>query len=67
MPPCSLSGSVQDYPPSLGSINYNDTCQIYAITDPEPLLFQNGTKSNPYITSVNTDYSERNGGMFGFE
>eukprot|EP00957_Ditylum_brightwellii_P185501 14123631-Ditylum_brightwellii.AAC.1 len=38
-PPCSLSDSVQDYPPSLGSIDYNDACQIYGITDPEPLLF----------------------------
>eukprot|EP00957_Ditylum_brightwellii_P013834 1042542-Ditylum_brightwellii.AAC.1 len=26
MPPCSLSGSVQNYPPSLGSIGYNDAC-----------------------------------------
>ena len=66
-PPHSLSGSVQDYSPSLGSIDYNDACQIYGITDPEPLLFQNGTKSNPYITFVNTYYPERNRGMFGFE
>eukprot|EP00957_Ditylum_brightwellii_P189194 14401159-Ditylum_brightwellii.AAC.1 len=49
-PLCVLSGSVQNYPPSLGSIDYNDACQIHGITDPETLLFQNGTKSNPYIT-----------------
>eukprot|EP00957_Ditylum_brightwellii_P006063 459142-Ditylum_brightwellii.AAC.1 len=32
-----------------------------------PILFQNGTKSNPFTTFVNTDYPERNRGMFGFE
>eukprot|EP00957_Ditylum_brightwellii_P049289 3740111-Ditylum_brightwellii.AAC.1 len=60
--PLSLSGSMQDYSSSLGSIDYNDACEIHGITDPEPLLFQNGTKCNPYITFVNTDYPERNRG-----
>eukprot|EP00957_Ditylum_brightwellii_P134568 10259425-Ditylum_brightwellii.AAC.1 len=40
---------------------------MYGIVDSEPLVFQCRTKSNPYLTFVNTDYPEENGGMFGLE
>eukprot|EP00957_Ditylum_brightwellii_P148528 11309589-Ditylum_brightwellii.AAC.1 len=65
-PPCSISGLV-DYPPSRTSINYKGIFEMYGIVDHEPLVFQDGAKSNPYLTYVDTGYPERNGGMFGLE
>eukprot|EP00957_Ditylum_brightwellii_P106198 8101709-Ditylum_brightwellii.AAC.1 len=61
MPPCSISGLV-DYPPSQTRINYKDIFEVYDIVDPEPPVFLDGTKSNPYLTFADTGYPEGNGG-----
>ena len=66
-PPRSLSGSV-DYLSSQGSTsNFEELTAVYGISEHQTLFVQNGTKSNPYITFVDTNFPERNGGMFGFE
>ena len=39
----------------------------YGFVDHDFLFIQDGTKSYPYITLVNTKFPERNGGMFGFD
>eukprot|EP00957_Ditylum_brightwellii_P160367 12208269-Ditylum_brightwellii.AAC.1 len=66
MPPHSISGSM-DYPLSQTSINYKNIFEIYGIVDPQPLVFQDRTKHNPYHTFVDTGCPERNGGMFELE
>ena len=66
-PPRSLSGLV-DYSSVQASIgNYNEFAALYGIVDPELLVVQYGTKSNPYITFVDAKFPERYGGMYGFE
>ena len=68
-PPRSVSG-LTDYTATssqLNVANFNEFIATYGIEDPEYLIIQCGTKSNPYITFVDTKFPERNGGMFGVE
>eukprot|EP00957_Ditylum_brightwellii_P190605 14509803-Ditylum_brightwellii.AAC.1 len=36
----------------------------YGIVNPEAFILQNGTKTNLFVTFVNTQHPERNGGMY---
>eukprot|EP00957_Ditylum_brightwellii_P152097 11580444-Ditylum_brightwellii.AAC.1 len=42
-----------------------DRDREYGIVNPEAFILQNGTKTNPFVTFVNTQHLERNDGMYG--
>ena len=68
-PPRSLPG-LTDYISTSSQqhfANLDDFYTTYGIVDVEHLIIQWGTKTNPYITFVDTKFPERNGGMFGFQ
>eukprot|EP00957_Ditylum_brightwellii_P017616 1327038-Ditylum_brightwellii.AAC.1 len=37
----------------------------YGVVDPEDIIFQKGTKASPFVTFVDAEFPERNGGIHG--
>eukprot|EP00957_Ditylum_brightwellii_P036852 2790542-Ditylum_brightwellii.AAC.1 len=56
---------ISDFSSVASSISRCDILQDYGVSNPESFILQDGTKSNPIVTFVNSVFPERNGGMCG--
>eukprot|EP00957_Ditylum_brightwellii_P120954 9225063-Ditylum_brightwellii.AAC.1 len=63
--PASVAGSISDVNTERQTAVW-DFSQ-YGVYDPEQYILQNSSKSDPFITFVDDQYPERNGGLHGYD